>query len=346
MRVIHGTMEIANQASTITRGLRRRGIEAATVSYYQSYLGYRADFEYPLQQKANAPERDADLTRIAEAAAADFDTFHFWFSTSFTLDYSDLPLLTSGDRQVFMQHCGSDVRTLDVAKAMNKWAVVKNIPPEVIHAQLTRISEHVDTAIVGETRLYEYIKQYYRKVHMVPVAIDLSTYPFVGATDQNEKPVIVHAPTSPMYKGTKHVLEVIERIRGKVPFEFKLVQGVSHEEAKRIYMGADIILDQFLGGGYGGLSMECMALGKTVLVWVCDAARVGYPEEVPVIPANPDTLEKQLLMALGEPGLRKALGERGRAYVERYHDCERIADTMLAIYRGDGVDDAPFQTWW
>ena len=347
MKVVHGTMMIANQAPMMVNEMRRLGTTAATFSYYRTYLGYDVDYDYVLADAPDDATRLAATTRIAANAMIEFDVFHFWFNTTFTLDYSDLPMLKNLGAPVFMQHAGSDVRTLDKAKAMNKWAVVKPIPEAAIHQQLSVVSRYIRTAIIGEERLYEYVKDYYDKVHMVPITIDLEQFPLPTEHEQNERPLVVHAPTSPEYKGTKYVMKAVEAMKAKgYDFDFQLVQGMAHADAVDVYRRADIILDQFLGGGVGSLATEGMALGKTVLCWVCDRAREGYPEEPPVLSANPDTLEDQLEKALNEPGLRKEMGPRARSYVERYHDVKVIAPTMLKIYRGEGVDSNPYQSWY
>ncbi|RPJ07850.1 MAG: tetratricopeptide repeat protein [Deltaproteobacteria bacterium] len=43
-RVLHGTMEIANQMNTYVSGLRNLRVSAKTVCYYPNYLGYRSDY--------------------------------------------------------------------------------------------------------------------------------------------------------------------------------------------------------------------------------------------------------------------------------------------------------------
>ncbi len=346
LKVIHGTMEIANQMTQISRALRARGTVAATVSYHRNYLGYSADFEYPLAEEPDPRKRARDTAQVALGAMQEFNCFHFWFNTTFCPDFSDLPMLKNLDVPVFMQHCGSDVRTLEAAKAMNPWAVCKDIPAAEIAERLKMISRYIPTAIVGETRLYEYVKQYYAKVHMVPVAIDLEQWQVSNANETNERPLVVHAPTSPTYKGTKYVMKVVNKLKAKYDFDFQLIHGMSHMEAKAAYEKADIVIDQLLGGGYGSLSIENMALGKTVIVWICPKAAEGYPVEVPVLSANPDTLEKVLTRALHDDDLRRDIGKRARAHVERYHDVKRIAATMDGIYRGEGVDPSHFQVHW
>ncbi len=346
MKVVHGTMMIANQAPMMVKQMRQQGVTAVTFNYYRTYLNYDCDFDYILADAPDDATRRHATTKIAANAMVEFDVFHFWFNTTFTLDYSDLPMLANLGAPLFMQHAGSDVRTLDRAKAMNKWAVVKPMPPEAIHQQLSIVSRYIRTAIVGEERLFEYVKDYYDKVHMVPITIDLEKFTVADEHRQNERPLVVHAPTSPEYKGTKYVIEAVQALQKKYDFDFQLVQGMAHEDAIAVYRKADIILDQFLGGGVGGLATEGMALGKTVLCWVCDRARAGYPEEPPVIVANPDTLQAQLERVLNEPGLREDIGPRARTYVERYHDVKIITDTMLKIYRGEGIDGQQYQPWW
>lgn len=346
MKVVHGTMEIANQASTISRHLRALGTTAATISYYPSYLDYEADFEYPLAEQTDPRKRDYDLAMVAIGAMQEFDVFHFWFNTTFTLDYSDLPLLAKLGHPIFMNHLGSDVRTLDIAKTLSPHAVVKQgADPQAIHEQLSTISSHIETGIVGEMRLYEYVKQYYRTVHMVPIAVDCSLYAPTDEHHQNPRPLVVHAPTSPHYKGTRHVLEAVARLKERHDFDFQLVQGVSHQEARRIFQRADIIVDQLLDGGYGTLAVEGMAMGKTVLVYLSPIALGGYPEDVPMVSANPETIEAQLAKAIDDADLRRELAVRGPAYARRYHDAPKVAATMRALYRGEG-DSRPFQVWW
>jgi hypothetical protein len=150
---------------------------------------------------------------------------------------------------------------------------------------------------------------------------------------------IVHAPTHRGLKGTAHVLAAIERLRGEgLPIELDIVQNLPHAEALRRYAVADLLIDQLHIGWYGGLAVECMALGKAV---VCRLRREdftclppGMADDLPVIDAGPDDLAEVLrrLISLGRDGLRE-LGARSRRYVERWHDPARIANMLAEHYR-------------
>jgi len=346
MKICLGTMEIANQMHTFTHAYRRRGLTALGISYYPNYLGFDADVEYAAAAEPDPAVRRAVTGRIAERAIAEFDLFHFWFNTTLTLDYRDLPVLAARGKRLIMQHCGSDVRTLEVARRLSPYARCKPVPPARIKARLAVVTRHIDTCIVGSMPAIEFVKDHYRTVHMVPVALELDRYPVATENLLNPRPLVVHAPTSRDFKGSDDIIAAVRRLEARLDFDFVLVEGMPHDQAKAIYRRADVVVDQIRAGNYGSLAIECMAMGKTVVVWIGDYARSTYPEEVPVISANPETIEAQLEVAICDADLRRSLGARARRYVERYHDSERIAESMLKIYRGEGVDDAPVQVWW
>ena len=99
------------------------------------------------------------------------------------------------------------------------------------------------------------------------------------------------------------------------------------------------MVDQLNAGWYGVLAIECLALGKPVLTYLHDEPRVrteeAYGLEVPLVGVTADTLQARLgeLVDAGPPEWRR-VGEASRAYVERVHDIERVADTLVELYEG------------
>jgi glycosyltransferase involved in cell wall biosynthesis len=139
-------------------------------------------------------------------------------------------------------------------------------------------------------------------------------------------------------KGTRFVVEAIRRLENEgVPVDFRLVEGLQREAARRLYEEADLVVDQVLVGWYGGLAVEAMALGKPVVAYIRDGdLRFVPPElrtELPVIDATPDSLSSVLADWLtsrrGELG---ELGRRSRAFVERWHDPRAIAARLKGDY--------------
>jgi glycosyltransferase involved in cell wall biosynthesis len=155
----------------------------------------------------------------------------------------------------------------------------------------------------------------------------------------NDVPLVVHAPTHAGIKGTRFVVESVERLREQgVRFEFALIQGMTREEARQTYERADIVVDQLLLGWYGGLAVEAMALGKPVIAYIRreDLRFVpdGLSAELPVISAEPTTVYDVLfdLITAGRER-REEIGLRSRAFAERWHDPVRIAREVADDYR-------------
>ncbi|MGH3003447.1 MAG: glycosyltransferase, partial [Gaiellaceae bacterium] len=80
-----------------------------------------------------------------------------------------------------------------------------------------------------------------------------------------------------------------------------------------------------------------MALGKPVVAHIDpetaerSAERLGA--RLPVVPATKETLVEALRPLVERPGLRREIGARSRAYVERVHDIDAVADRLIDLYR-------------
>ena len=145
-------------------------------------------------------------------------------------------------------------------------------------------------------------------------------------------PLVVHAPSHRGRKGTEHVIAAC----AELPVELRLVEGLHHEEAKKLYAEADIVVDQLNAGWYGLFAIESMALGKPVVTFLRDEP-VRRTEEalgvrVPIVSATKETLVEQLRPLVESPELRRRIGAESRAYVEQVHDVERMTDRLLDIY--------------
>jgi glycosyltransferase involved in cell wall biosynthesis len=79
-----------------------------------------------------------------------------------------------------------------------------------------------------------------------------------------------------------------------------------------------------------------MALGKPVVSFLHDEARRRTGEafglDVPLVQATRETLADALRPLVDTPAERRRLGAAGRAYVERVHDADAVADRLLDIY--------------
>lgn len=331
LNILHGTIEIANQMNTLVKAQNQlSGVTATGVNYYPSYLSYDSSHTVDIDKVKN---KDKVIKDLYEAANSAFDVFHFHYNTSIMPNLMDLPLLKENTKKVFMHHWGTDVRRLSIAKKINSYAKSKNENEEQVIKQLNFLGNYIDDCIVGDAELYEYVKGFYKRVHIVRQALDLSEYlPNYEFKHRKDKPVIVHAPTSSDFKGTKLINAAIEKLQLQYNFEYKLVQNMSHEQVKLIYQDADIIIDQLHSAGHGLLSLEVMAMEKPVICSISEFMKDFYPKEIPIYTANPDNIEQKIEQLIKDYELRIYLGKQGRSYVEQYHDHTKIAKDLITIY--------------
>lgn len=332
MKVLHLPYGIG--MSTLSQALRNLGVDAASCSLKNNRYSYLADIQ---AHYAKSSPKQARQKRDAffEEALEKYDIFHFHFGETFYPDKRDLKILKDHGKKLVVNHRGSDVRMLSVARSFNNpYVMVKSAwrDENKILANLESLSAYIDHAIVNDHELLPYVGSYYKKVHILPHAIETGKFqPYYPAEDS--KPLIVHAPTHREIKGSQFVVDAVDRLRKDgFDFEFTLIEELPHQEAMQLYQKATIVVDQLLIGAYGHLSVESMAMGKPVVCYIRDDLRVTYPPDLPIISANPDTVYHVLKSLLQNPGQLRTLGQQGRAYVQHYHDLDQVARKLLQIY--------------
>lgn len=333
INILLGTMEIANQMYTLTDTLQKRKYNIHSINYHPTYLGYQGDLAFSYDDCKTQQDVDKKIKDFAKHALNEYDLFHFYFGTSLTFNHSDLPLLKTLNKKMVMSYFGSDIRRYSIAKQYNPYVKVKNHNEEQIINDLDNIAQYIEHCIV-DWELYLYVKDFFKNIHIIPGGtIDLSKYKPIEKRKGNIRPLIVHAPTNPEIKGTEYIIKAVEELKDKYKFDFQLVQGMKHEDAKKIYQKADIIIDQLLLGTYGIFALEGMAMGKTVICWISDYMKEKHPKELPIVSANPDTIKKVLEDLLSNIDMLPSINKQGRLYVEKYHSTEKMADHLIEIYQ-------------
>jgi glycosyltransferase involved in cell wall biosynthesis len=145
--------------------------------------------------------------------------------------------------------------------------------------------------------------------------------------------VVLHAPSSRRRKGTERVISACEGL----DVELDIVEGLRHDQARRHYERADIVVDQLNAGWYGIFALEAMALGKPVLSYLRDEAvqetERALGVEVPIVRITKETIRDRIAELAGSPDERRRIGGSSLAYVEKVHDADKGADRLIEIYR-------------
>lgn len=154
--------------------------------------------------------------------------------------------------------------------------------------------------------------------------------------DENRPLRIGHAPSHRGAKGTEVVINIVNHLKTQgYNFEFVLIEGLDNKSAKEKYKSLDVLIDQLYAGWYGGLAVECMALGKPILAYIRESDLRYIPEQMrldlPVINITISSLEDRLreLLEMDYINLLE-LAKRSRAYVEKWHDPMVIAKRVAS----------------
>ena len=78
------------------------------------------------------------------------------------------------------------------------------------------------------------------RAQFLPYAhVDLRQWQVVEKGCASAPPVVVHAPTHRGGKGTGYLLNALARLKDEgIPFEFKLVEGMTNRDARVVYESA------------------------------------------------------------------------------------------------------------
>jgi glycosyltransferase involved in cell wall biosynthesis len=289
MKIFIGMNNVASLIGDYTEGFKDLGCEVFSVTRTDHAItSNNVDLNIPVlvngkmkRENDFSPQAKEKWTKfyneMAWQKALEADVVFFLWS-SFMEDCSDLPLLKKLGKKIIVRFAGSEVRYPPFEREFCKWS---GFP-------------------YGDNNLREDIDGFKKKLHyirMVELFADvvigsaaLSLRPsFVNGfglfskrdipqrTVHNEIPIIMHAPSKRLTKGTNDWLVVFDALRANgFKFGLKIIEGIPHEQMLREYSSADIFCNSLIYSGR--TAMEAMAAGCVVL-------DVGQPCEPRKIPA-------------------------------------------------------------
>jgi len=154
--------------------------------------------------------------------------------------------------------------------------------------------------------------------HSKPPAIDyLSKF--------NRRPIVIaHFPTNNSLKGTKYVLQAMEKISDKYANEVKFIcEKVENKKLLGLLeKEVCILIDQF-GSYHGMLAVEAMSRGTVVVARISDWF---YEErqELPVVNCEANEIFEKLSELIENPSKLKILAQQSIEYYYKYHSLNSV----------------------
>jgi glycosyltransferase involved in cell wall biosynthesis len=291
---------------TNVQALRRRGVDARLVVFNTHPAHPEADTNLHLP-RSPAWRRQALQLRALGRLLPQTDIFHFYFGLTLVPKRLQFPILRAARKKSVFHFVGSDIRGKS--------------PDALAYGRLA------DVQIVGSFDAARWIPE----AEVVPPGIDLR--PISPLPPRTEGPLrVAHAALSRRRKGTDTIIAAC----AAAGVELDVIENVRHDEVGPRIASADVVVDQLNSGWYGLFAIEAMAYGKPVIGFIHDeAARRtadAFGIEVPIVRTTAETLADDLQPLLESALLRRDRAAASRAYVERVHDADAMADRLLAIY--------------
>ncbi|MBM7631563.1 glycosyltransferase family 1 protein [Geomicrobium sediminis] len=331
MKVLH--LPYGAGIASLSEALREIGVHAESCSFYSTNTyNDLADYKLDLDRLSKV-KKEEKLKQFFEHAKKTYDVFHFHFGETFHPMFLDVKELNEKGKKVVVHHRGSEVRRLSIARRNNPDVVVKKDWSEQrIKKRLQTLSKYVKVAIVNDLELVQYVTDNYERVEVVPHALNHHKIS-PAFPNENDVPMIVHAPSHQEIKGTTEIEAAIRRLRDEgYELNYQRLEHKTREEVVRELAEATIVIDQLKIGTYANLTMEAMASGKPVICFIHEQYRKSYPNQLPIVQATIDTIYDVLLDLLRRQSEWAQIGQQSRNYVEQFHSYPVVANKLKKIY--------------
>jgi len=146
---------------------------------------------------------------------------------------------------------------------------------------------------------------------------------------------IGHAAAYRPSKGTDTIYNAIREVGKKYSVEPVIIERLPHKETLELKSTCDIFIDQLGELGYGISALESLAMGIPTIVELLPDHE-EFIGDHPFVVANSENLPDILAGLVEDDERRKRLSEKGRRWVEEFHNPARAVNIILEKYRNLG----------
>lgn len=268
---------------------------------------------------------------------------------TFLLKWFEFQLLHLAGKRIILNPYGGDIQYVEVWEDFSDFAYQelykawKSDPYYGAYAQKKFVLKNTlyclryADSVVLSIDWPDYIPSEYRKNNIE--YFHMRAFPPLKSERKKKKQggifTIVNATNHPHFKGIKFLEMAVDEInKEKKICELIILQKTKNEDVLKKIEIADLVFDQLLLGAYGRFAIEAMSLEKPVICYLRDDLKELYSawQECPIINANISNLKEKILELINmSEEQREDIGKNSKAYVEKYHSPEYVAEKLHVI---------------
>ena len=329
----------------LSQAEKKLGIDSVVLTDTSNWLNYNSDI-------CLFQEKETRLHKMHKRLAAfykyrsQFDIYHFNFGSSlidfqeFGLNLIDLPFY-SGKK--VMTYNGSDARqnlNLLLGKYYGEIYCNKEYGDpyknKIKRKRIKKVEKYVDHIFSLNPDLMYFLP---KKTTFLPYTIagwhNIKRLPY----NIKDKIKIVHSPTNRLLKGSKYIIDALNKLKRKYDYiEIEIIEHMSYEDALKKYQEAHLIIDQVLIGWYGAFGVEVMKMGKPLAVFIREEDLHFIPQQMAtdlkksIINIDKNNIYDVLDMYIRNSDMLYQKGDAGYDYVNKWHNPIKVAKIVKNIY--------------
>jgi glycosyltransferase involved in cell wall biosynthesis len=262
---------------------------------------------------------------------------------------ADIGYLGDAGLGVALMAHGSDVRIPSVFSDRERWSPFPNLDPSYV-ANLERkardtvelFTTYSGPVFVSTLSLLSFVPN----GSWCPVVVDpdswATPHPALAGCG---RPVVVHAPSNPVLKGSELLDRLLAELVRDGVIEYRRYSDVPPSQMPALYREADIVVDQVSGiADYGVAACEAMAAGRIVVSHVATDVREHVRQrtglELPIIEATPENVCETIIGIVDDHHPANLVASLGPAFVRQVHDGRLSAETLASFVNDHVVRQA------
>ena len=376
-KIFIGTVEVSGYAENLSEGLRQLGYIVENISFFEHAHKYSDELNLPflikISRRIRIPNKffkKIPFTKIFCIFASEslnilwsvramfkYDIFIFLYGRSLIRFNIDLPILKLLGKTVISNlSFGSETRPpyLDGFTNRNNnlgyYDYLQIAKSSKRKLRLTRFHQKYCSFVIGSPAS---TSQYANKPFInsfvlgFPVKLNKNLKELSASCSDQDKIIIVHAPSHKKGKGTQEILKAIDNLKNKGhSITLNLLEGVANKEVIKAIKECDLVVDQIYSDTpMAGLASEAASYGKPSLVGGYGLAYLkNFIDQdfwPPVKECLPDDIENALEDLIVNEQKILDLGARAKEYLSK-----KRSSLVIAKYFDGLIKNEVPSEWW